>query len=199
MANVSSCKTPTTPGSLDWCSGQLTSPGIRLRVYYIPKRDIMKWPVLPAFDSADPTKLAIFTGNFVLAAEAKWKFIRIDQKKSQVVSDPQGEPPFSNFLDKGTFVHPGTASAAAAFARQAANDDYVYIFEQIDGKHRVIGNEAYETATKVSTNLGQVGGTEKGSTIEASCPSECPLPFYEGEIETEEGTINPDSNPPAGN
>lgn len=190
---VSACKTPITPGSLDWCSGQLTSPGIRLRVYYIPKRDIVLWPKLPAPDSAEAAALAIYTGSFKLAAEpaTKWKFIRIDQKKSNPVSDPQGEPPFATYLDKGTFVHPGTGEQAAAFARQACNDDYVYLFEQIDGKFRVIGNEAYETATKVSTNLGQVGGTDKGTTIEASCTSECPLPFYTGEIITEEGIINP--------
>lgn len=185
------CKTPTTPGSLDWCSGQLTAPGIRLRVYYIPKRDIVKWPKLPAFDSEDSSKLAVYVGSFTLASEGKWRFIRIDQKKSSPTSEPQGETPFSTYLDKGSFVHPGTGEQAAAFARQAANDDYVYLFEQIDGKFRVIGSEAYETSTKVSTNLGQVGGTDKGSTIEASCTAECPFAFYTGEIVAEDGTINP--------
>lgn len=198
MANVIVCKAPTTPGSLNWCSGQLVSPGIRYMIYFIPKRDIVKWPALPLTDSADPTKLAVYAGSFELAVGKKWQSIRVDQKKSEPVSDPQGEPPFSTYLDKATFVHPGTAEEAAAFARQAANDDYVYLFAQIDGKYRVIGNEAYETATKVSTKLGQVGGTEKGTTIEASCTSECPLPFYTGEIITEEGTINPNPDSPAG-
>ena len=188
MGNI--CKSPTTPGSLAWRSGQLVSPGIRYTVYYIPKRDIVSWPKLPGFDSETSDKLAVLTGNFVLAADAVWHSIRVDQKKSPVVSEQQGEQPFATYLDKGTFVHPGTAEQAAGFARQAANDDYVYLFEQIDGKIRLIGNEAYETATKVSINLGQVGGTDKGTTIEASCTSECPLPFYTGEIITVDGTIN---------
>ena len=196
MANSITCKTPTTPGSLNWCSGQLVSPGIRYLIHYIPKRDIVKWPALPTSDSADPTKLAMYVGNFELAVGKKWQSIRIDQKKSEPVSDPQGEPQFSTYLDKATFVHPGTAEEAAAFARQAANDDYVYLFAQIDGKYRVVGNEAYETTTKVSTKLGQVGGSEKGTTIEASCTSECPLPFYSGEILTDEGTINPKPETP---
>lgn len=184
------CTAPTTPGSLAWCSGQLAAPGIKFNIYYIPERDIVSWPKLPAFDSAAVDKLSVLAGNFVLAAETVWNVIRVDQKKSPVNSEQQGEPPFSTYLDKGTFLHPGTAEHAAGFARQAANDDYVYLFEQIDGKFRLIGNETYETYTKVSTNLGQVGGTDKGTTIEVSCTSECPLPFYTGEIVTADGTIN---------
>lgn len=67
MANVVVCKTPTTPGSLNWCSGQLVSPGIRYMIYFIPKRDIVKWPALPAPDSSDPNKLAVYAGSFELA------------------------------------------------------------------------------------------------------------------------------------
>lgn len=194
---TSECKTPTTPGSLNWCTGSISSPGIKRKVHFIPKRDIVKWPVLPESDSADTSKLAVYTGSFELSAEAKWKTIVVDQKKSSPTSESQGERPFATYLDKGSFVHPGTEEDAAAFARQALNDDYVYLFEQVNGKYRVLGNETYDTDTKVSTNLGQVGGTDKGSTIEVTCTSECPLPFYVGAILTEDGTINPDPKPVA--
>lgn len=184
------CKTPTVPGSLAWCSGQMAAPGIKLRIFYIPKRDIVAWPALPAFDAVAAATLGVMSGKFTLAADSVWHSIRIDQKKSTVNSETQGEAPFSTCLDKGSFVHPGTDEEAAAFTRQAINDDYVYLFEQVNGKFRLIGNETYETITKVGTNIGQVGGTDKGTTIEVECTSESPLPFYTGEIVTADGTIN---------
>lgn len=191
MAASSTCTPPLAPGSLKWCDGMINAPGVKRKVYFTPKRDIVSWPTLPEQTGADAKKLAVYTGNFTLAADAKWKYIEVNQKKSSPTSESQGEAPFKTFLDKATFVHNGTGEDAAAFARQANNDDYVYIFETVDGKYRVLGNDIYDTDTKVSTNLGQVGGTDKGTTIEVSCTSHCPLPFYTGEIMTEDGTINP--------
>ena len=43
---------------------------------------------------------------------------------------------------------------ATGFAQQANNDDMIYIFQQKNGKCRVVGNEMYQTNTELAKNLG---------------------------------------------
>lgn len=186
------CVSPLTPKSLSWCEGKTSQPGIRKKVYFVPKRAIVSWPTFTA-KPTDAATIATYTGKFTLAAEAKWMAIEVNQKKSPVSCEQQGEKPCCTFLNKATFVHNGTEEEATAFASLAKNDDYVYLFQTPGGQFRVIGNDVYETDTKTNLNLGQVGGTEKGTTIEVSCTDEIPAPFYTGEIVTEDGTINPES------
>ena len=182
-----------SPGSLGWCAGQTAMPGIKRRVHYIPKRDIVQWPTLPqtldGSGEVDPAAFATYEGNFVLAADKKWKYIDVNQMKSPVTSEPQGEWPYKTFQDSGTFFYDGAEAEVSTFGRLSKNDDYVYIFEDMSGARRVVGNDLYKTDTNTSIALGQQGGSEKGATIVAVCMAECPLPFYPGEIETEDGTI----------
>ena len=41
--------------SLNWCQGKPVYPGIRSKAYYIPKRSIVKFPVLPDEVAKDGT------------------------------------------------------------------------------------------------------------------------------------------------
>ena len=58
------------------------------------------------------------------------------------------------------------------------------------GKYRVVGSDKWLTKTTVAQDLGQGPTGTTSTTINVEATDECPAPFYEGEIVTEDGTIN---------
>jgi hypothetical protein len=182
--------TGLSPQSLDWCDGKINLPGIRTVVYYIPKRDIINWPVLPETFVSSMGELATYTGEFGVAENKKWNKLSVLVDKSPVTAESQGAKPSKTTLVKATFVHPGTEEDATAFCRLANNDDYVYIVQTKPGKYRVIGNDMYQTETNPSQNLGGAPTDEMGTTLEVSVTDRMPAPFYTGIIETVDGNIN---------
>lgn len=197
MATTDNCSNRSLYEGLPWCQGSPVLPGIRGRVYYIAKRDIVKWPTLPT--SYDPSKtptaetmgrLATFEGNFVLAADKKWLVLDVVDKSSSLSSEAQGEQPCITSLNKATFVHPGTKQAITAFCKQANCDDIVYIVFEKTGEARVLGNDMYQTTTKAQQNSGSSPTDNAGTTVEVEVTDLCPAPFYPGKIETEEGDIS---------
>ena len=175
---------------LEWCDGDIHLPGIRGIVRAIAKRDILKWPTLPKTALTDMGVLATYSGDFILAAGAVWKNVGVIVDKSPVESKSQGVRPSKSFLNTATLLHPGTGEAATGFARQANNDDMVYIVQQKDGKFRVLGNEMYQTDTTFDQKLGGAATDEMGTTFTVSVTDVCPAPFYIGEIVTADGIIN---------
>ncbi len=193
MAKQNKCEPSLSPSSMQWCEGTVVLPGIRPRLYYVPKSWIVKWPKLPVKLEADEGMcvLSVYKGNFKLAADKTWNYIDILENKSPATSEAQGEKPSKTYLNKGTLVVAKTDEDAAGFSRLANNSDYVYLIQQKDGKFRVIGNDMYQTETSASLNLGM--GADSGDTgmsIEVSCTDICHLPFYVGEILTEDGDAN---------
>lgn len=193
------CTNQSLYEGLDWCPGEPVLPGIRGTVFYLPKKDIVGWPVLPKA-TGDPgqhmANLATYNGNFTLAADVVWKKIECVDKKSNTGSEAQGEAPCVTSLNKGTFLYPGTKEQATGFARQANSDDLVYIFFEKDGKARVLGNQMFQTTTKVSQQSGSQPTDDAGTTIAVEVTDVCPAPFYPGNIETADGTISgADGNP----
>ena len=176
--------------SLDWCQGTPELPGIKRRIYYLAKSQIVGWPTLPTDENGRPTS-AIYQGNFVLAADASWKHIDVLPDKCQVTSEAQGEVPSQTQLNKLTAVHPAVGPEASAAAAYINNTDNVFLVEDMRGKYRVIGCDKWNTKATVAQDLGQGATGTTSTTINAEASDVVPAPFYEGEIVTESGTINP--------
>lgn len=178
--------------SLAWCPGQTSTPGIRRKVYFIPKSWIAKWPTLPAIDGVveNMGKLATLDGDFVLAADKKWQYIELLTTKSSINSETQGEKPSPTFLNKATLVHAGTDEEATGFARQANIDELIFLCQQRNGKFRVVGSEAFDPSVTISQTSGEGDTGTAGTTLEAQCTDICPSPFYTGKIETVDGDIS---------
>ncbi len=191
------CISPLSPNSLEWCEGQVNLPGLRPKLYYIPKSDIVKWPVLPDTLGAGDTmgKLATYTGSFELAADKKWLSMDIIVDRSPATAAVQGTKPGKTYLNQLVVVVPNVDAEAAGFSKLAANSDYVYLVQQKNGKFRLVGNEMFQTNTDVELALGGEATEEMGTTITASVTDTCHMPFYPGQIETESGIINPDPEP----
>ena len=176
---------------LSWVKGTPNAPGIREKVYFIPKADITAWPAI----AASPTTAAqsvTLAGDFTLASQKVFLELETNMDKSPVTSEPQGEDGSRTFLNKATFKFPGTTEEAAAFAKLANNDDLVIIVQtKIPNKFRVIGSELWVTRVNSSTALGAAPGDEVGTTIEVECTDVIPAPFYNGAIVTADGDQNP--------
>ena len=180
--------------SLAWCQGRPELPGVKRRIYYISKGDILEWPVLN-HDANGRLTTASYAGDFVLRADCKWKFIDILPDKSQLTSDPQGEYPSQTQLNKLVAVHPGVGAQASEAAAYLNNNDNVFLVEDMRGAVRVVGSEKWFTKSVVNQDLGQGPTGSTGTTITVEATDECPAPFYAGTIDTDEGTINPGGNP----
>ncbi len=175
--------------SLAWCQGTPELPGVKRRLYYISKGQIVAWPTLPHDENGRCTS-SVYTGDFTLAADAHWLFIDILPDKSQLTSEAQGETPSQTQLNKLTAVHPGVGEEASAAAAYLNNNDNVFIVEDMKGNYRVVGSEMWDTKTSVAQDLGQGPTGTTSTTIEVEATDECPAPFYKGKIVTEDGVIN---------
>ena len=174
--------------SLAWCQGKPELPGVKRRIYYISKYDIVGWPSL-SHDTNGRLKTAKYTGEFTLRADAKWHYIDIIPDKSQLTSEAQGEYPSQTQLNKLVAVHPGVDAEASAAAAYLNNNDNVFIVEDMRGLRRVVGSEKWLTKTTVAQDLGQGATGTASTTINVEATDECPAPFYPGTIVTEEGTL----------
>ena len=187
--------------SLAWCMGTPELPGIRKRIYYISKDQIAEWPAYIRDANNRRMKKAAYRGDFVLVADAKWKYIDILPEKSQLTSEPQGELPSQTQLNKLVAVFPGVSPEASAAACYLNNSDNVFLVEDMKGFFRVVGCRKWFTKTTVSQDNGQGPTGNTSTTINVEAPDEVPSPFYMGIIETEDGDVQgemfDDSDDPA--
>lgn len=181
----------TIQQSLAWCQGTPELPGIKRRIYYISKDQIVAWPSL-TYDALGRLTSAAYTGSFVLAADATWKFIDILTDKSQLTSEAQGEFPSQTQLNKLVAVHPSVDVEASALSAYVNNNDCVYLVETVRGQFRVVGSEKWQVKSTVAQDLGQGATGTTSTTLNVEATDECPAPFYYGEIVTEDGVINED-------
>ena len=163
--------------SLLWCQGRVQRPGIRRRLYFTARQNIVQWPRLPKDALGRPMGAAL-DGEFLLAADAAWDFIDIIVEKSQLTSEPQGEYPAQSQLNRLVAVHPGIEIDATLAAAWFNNNECVFMVEDMNHRYRVVGNEHYPMKVSVTqdTGMGITGNAATTITVEAS--DDVPAPFY---------------------
>ena len=175
--------------SLGWCQGTPELPGVKRRIYFIVKSFIVGFPQLPR-DELGRSTSAVLVGDFVLMADATWKYIDILPDKSQLTSEAQGELPSQTQLNKLVAVHPGVGKEASAAAAYINNTDNVFVVEDMKGNYRVLGNDKWTTKATVAQDLGQGATGTTSTTINVEATDEVPAPFYVGKLDTEDGEID---------
>lgn len=175
--------------SLGWCQGTPELPGVKRRIFFIAKSFIVGFPQLPR-DELGRSTSAVLVGDFVLMADATWKYIDILPDKSQLTSEAQGELPSQTQLNKLVAVHPGVGQDASAAAAYINNTDNVFIVEDMKGNYRVLGNDKWTTKATVAQDLGQGATGTTSTTINVEATDEVPAPFYVGKLDTEDGEID---------
>lgn len=175
--------------SLGWCQGTPELPGVKRRIYYLAKSEILSFPTLPR-DAYGRATSAVYQGDFTLKADAKWKYIDILPDKSQLTSEAQGEVPSQTQLNKLVAVHPATGAEASAAAAYINNTDSVFVVQDMKGNYRVVGSDMWNTKATVAQDLGQGATGTTATTISVEASDEVPAPFYVGSLDTEEGEID---------
>lgn len=189
LKNMPKANCSPLEGSLGWCEGKPVLPGIRRRLYYTAKSNIAQWPELQVDELGRPTS-AVLQGSFVMAADKVFHYIDILVNDSTLTSEAQGEKPSQTQLNKLTAVHPAVDEAATMASAYLNNNDVVVIVQDMDGKYRVIGNNKWQGNATVAQDLGQGATGKATTTINVEHTDIIAAPFYEGEIVTEDGTIN---------
>lgn len=175
--------------NMDWCQGKPVLPGIRRRTFVAAADDILGWPDFTRDDMGRPTS-AVRKGNFVMAENAV--FIVIDHlaDKAETKSETQGEFPSQTFNNQITLVHPEVGPDATAAITPFLNTEVVVIAEDMYGRFRIFGSENWPAKITPSQDLGQGATGTSSTTLAVAAADEVSMPFYEGEIPTDDGIIN---------
>lgn len=185
--NTNPCQTIVK--SMGWCQGRTVKPGIRRRMFLIAADQILKWPTIKR-DSLGRVTSSVLQGSFQLVEGAKWAVIEHLPAKAEFKSETQGEYPSQTFKVSGKFVHPGVGEDAADATASLLNCNAVGIVEDMDSRLRVIGSEDYDSVITSQRDNGQGPTGTAGTTVNMEASMEADAFFYEGEIVTEDGTIN---------
>lgn len=180
-----SCNTKSLYQSIEACPGKKRLPGIRRRLYYKNRRAIAVFPKLPDADDENVTgmaELAQYKGDFTLAAEEYWQFIDLKDEASNVTFEPVGEDGSQLFSNQANAIVAGQDDELKGFARQALNDDVVYVYQDRAGKFCVLGNEMFKCHTRPSGDTAAEATGAVTTTFAIQVYDECPVPTYKGKL-----------------
>ena len=180
-----SCTTESLYQSIEACPGKKVLPGIRRRLYYINKADIAAFPTLPNIGDegvANMADLAKYSGDFTLAAEKYFQFIDLKDEASNVTFETVGEDGSRLFNNQANAIVAGQDDDIKGFARQALNDDLVYVYQNRNGSFAVLGNEMFKCHTSPSGDTAAEATAASTTTFAIQCYDECPVPTYTGKL-----------------
>lgn len=176
--------------NVDFCPGETSLPGVRDHFYFVRKKDIVSWPKLPLNSAEKLEEVAVYTGNFKLAADIKFNRVDLVPSESEPKSEQAGSYGSYHFTNSITLVLPGTAQKVTGLITELNNDNVVILVPQRDGQVRVFGSEAFNVEIKPSQAWGKGSSDSNTTTIEVSCEDRAATPFYPGDIDTNDGVIN---------
>ena len=176
--------------NVEHCPGQINLPGVRDHFYIIRKRDILKWPKLPLEAAESLDKVAVYVGDFTLAADAKWRRVDLVPSESEPKSEQAGSWGAFYFNNTIYLVLPGVGPKVTGLITAMNNDDIVAAVPQRDGQIRLFGDPAFNTTVKPSQTWGKGSNDANTTGIEIACGSMAAAPFYPGKIETDGGDIS---------
>ncbi len=186
------CTTKDLYKSVKRCPGTRITPGVRARILFIPKSQILAWPTLPTTitdKNTDMSELATYSGNFTLAADAKWHVMDLVSQKSNISAETQGEAPSATILNKGEFIVGGTDADISGWGSLAINEPIITAVQEPDGRFRILGCEAYDPKVTFAQASGTAVSDSKTSTVSVEATDFCAAPFYPGKLETDDGDI----------
>lgn len=171
-----------------FCLGQKSAPGLKRYVFIASKRDISLWPEWPEVTSAKSLEeLAVLKGNFTLATDKKWVKVELSPKENEFVSESQGTWPNKTFKNTANIVAPGTEAQVTGLINAMLNDEIVALVPQANGRCRCIGNETWSPELTLGQNTGKSETDASQTPITIEGIDFVSAPFYDGEIDTNDG------------
>lgn len=93
-----------------------------------------------------------------------------------------GEDGSKLFNNQANAIVAGQEDELKGFARQALNDDIVYVYQDRAGKFCVLGNDMFKCHTSPSGDTASEATGACTSTFAIQCYDECPVPTYTGKL-----------------
>lgn len=179
--------------NLDFNIGRVNPSGIGTTVYRIRQRYITGWPTIENDPDKDNTieesDMSTLNGSFTLDTGKYWQKIYSTQGKGSITAETTGDTDSKMFVNHASFSFPDLTPEALGFSKVSVNDDFVYIVKSA-GRYHVIGSPDYRSVTTIAPTSGDAAGSTKGIVFTVDCPDVTPLPVYEGNIVTEDGSLN---------
>lgn len=175
--------------SVGFCEGRVSVPGIRRRVFYTAKSNVVKEPTFPTDSLGRPIGESL-TGNYELASDAVFYKLEGIPNKNQYTSEPQGELYSQTQNSKVSFFYPSIDAFGSSLARLLNNVANIVVFEDNSGRFRVLRNKFDMLKAEIKQDSGQGITGETGTTVDFSDTDIAFPPFYTGTLETEEGIFD---------
>lgn len=165
---MAECTSAAVYKNITHCPGDVVTPGIRAKVFFIPVADIASWPTPDPLNGKYAEE-----GKFTLAEGKKWHTIKGMKSQGNATAEAVGEKPLCTFdVTLNVFI-PGMKDEVIAFANKAVNDDLVFAYMTQDGTVRIIGTEFGDCQVKPSLATGSNSGDQCGET----CAITCNMPY----------------------
>lgn len=180
--------------------GSVNMPGVSDEAFFIPKKGIIAWPAMNhSFENAadvahyvqygTPESQSSTAVSFTLVEGAKWLRLYNTQGKGKASWEYQGETDCKSVVNKVTLTYPKITDEARAFAKYAANGDFVFVIKH-DSKYYVIGCPDYRATLTPNGDTGDAASSAKGITIDIECTDYTPLPTYIGKLVLSDGELD---------
>lgn len=176
--------------NVEFCTGEVTMPGMRPYFFFIRRENITTWPTLPMNSAESLEKNPVYDGDFVLAADKKWKKVDLIPNESEPKSERTGAYGSYHFNNSATLVIPGIGPKQTGLINELLNDDVVMLLPQRDGRFRVFGNKDFKLDVNPSQNWGKATTDSNNTTLEITDENKSASPFYNGKIEADDGDYN---------
>lgn len=166
-----------------WGDGKENMGGLKTIGWYAPISSIDNFPPLPALPASPDDEVTLEASpGFTFLAGAHFFRIYSTMETSFITDEPQGDQDGQSFVNKAEIFFPGTEAEVLAFAKAVNNTGMVFIFEEVSGRKRVIGNPGFPAKCKPKITTGQKTADRKGMTMEIFSYAYTPAPLYGGPI-----------------
>jgi hypothetical protein len=174
--------------------GSVNPSGIGDEVYFIPKHGIRRWPTIQDdFEAEIRDGYTQYEGDFELHEGCCWNRLYNTQGKGSISWGYQGERDCKVVVNRAVFSYPKITNKVRAFAKLAANGDFVFIARHA-GMYYVIGSPDYRATLTPNGGSGDAPGSAKGTVVEIQCPDTTPLPTYKGIVVLSDGILDCKTN-----
>lgn len=176
--------------NVEFCPGEVTLPGMKEFFFFIRRNKIVIWPTLPMNSAESLEKNPVYDGDFVLAADAKWKRVDLIPNESEPQSERTGAYGSYHFNNKASLVIPGTGPKVTGLINELINDDVVMALPQRDGRFRIFGNKDFKLDVNPTQKWGKATTDSNNTTLEVTDENRSASPFYDGKIEADDGNYS---------
>ena len=155
-----------------WPAGSDNMGGIATRAFFCPARSFTAWP---GWESADSVVLDLSKATYL--KDEGFIEIYVTYNSGGISAEPVGDTDGVCSKQSGEFFHPGSTEEMARFARAVQNTPGVFVFQDTQGRYRVVGDVVNPAKVTAKHETGKKAEDRNGWTISFEAYSTRPVVF----------------------